>query len=233
MYEKSARFYDWIYTRKDYESDAATLLGHIRQRAPRATSLLDVACGTGRHLESLREQLEVAGVDASEQMLEVARERLGDVRLVHGDMRSFNLGRRFDVVMCLFGSIALLKSLDEARKAVANMVRHLVPRGLLVIEPWVAEDAWEDGRVDAAAHEFPEGQIAIASSSKRVDDVAQLDMQYLVATREGVEHISEPLEAGVWTEQDYKSLVADHGLETYYDDYGLMGRGLVIGVTPG
>ena len=78
MYDKIARFYDSIYSWKDYKAEVDVLVGHIRERVPRASTLLDVACGTGRHLELLKDRFDVEGLDASAQMLEVARSRQGD-----------------------------------------------------------------------------------------------------------------------------------------------------------
>ena len=234
MYDKIARFYDSIYSWKDYKAEVDVLVGHIRERVPRATTLLDVACGTGRHLELLKDRFDVAGLDASAQMLEVARSRLPDVPLTHADIRLFDLGARFDVVTCLFGSIAHVKTLEAARTAVANLVRHVAPGGLLLLEPWVAEDAWEDGRrIFSLAHDFPEGKVAMMSASTRAERVATLDVHYLIGMHGSVEHIVDSLEGGVWTRAEYRALVENEGLDTDYDPVGLMDRGLVIGVKPG
>ena len=64
-----------------------------------------MACGTGRHVELLRKRYEVEGLDISGEMLEAARARCPGVVFHQADMRTFALGRRFDVVTCLFGSI--------------------------------------------------------------------------------------------------------------------------------
>ena len=77
-----------------------------------ARTLLDVACGTGRHLEYLRSSFETEGVDADDAMLDVARARLRDVPLSVGDMRDLDLGRRFDVVTCLFSAIGFVYDLE-------------------------------------------------------------------------------------------------------------------------
>ena len=53
MFTKSARFYDAIYAFKEYESEAEQLHAMIQARVPAAATLLDVACGTGLHLQYL------------------------------------------------------------------------------------------------------------------------------------------------------------------------------------
>ena len=80
-FSASAIVHDLLYESagKNYELEADELHALIRARRPGAASLLDVACGTGAHLEHLHRHYEVAGVDMSRSMLEVARNRLPGV----------------------------------------------------------------------------------------------------------------------------------------------------------
>ena len=50
MYRESARYYDAIYSFKDYAVEADAVSSRIRALKPDAATLLDVACGTGAHL---------------------------------------------------------------------------------------------------------------------------------------------------------------------------------------
>src|SRR5436190_341815 len=103
----SAHVYDLLYEAagKNYELEAEELHELIQARRPGAASLLDVACGTGAHLLHLRRHYDAAGVDLEPAMLQQAQTRLSDVRLFEGDMRSFDLGRTFDAITCLFSAI--------------------------------------------------------------------------------------------------------------------------------
>ena len=107
----------------------ASIQATLDAQAPRARSLLDVGCGTGRHLELLRERYEVEGLDINPTMLEAARERCPDVTFHEADMADFDLGSRFDVVMCLFSSIGYVRTEARLRSAVLCMRRHLNPGG--------------------------------------------------------------------------------------------------------
>ena len=91
MYSKVARIYDLLYTGtgiKDYPAESDALHAIIQDASPGARTLLDVACGTGAHLEILRRWYDVEGVDLSPEMLEVARARLAEVPLHVADMRT-------------------------------------------------------------------------------------------------------------------------------------------------
>ena len=54
------------------------------------------------------------------------------------DMTSFDLGRRFDVVTCLFSSIGYVGTAERLDQAIATMAAHLEPGGTLIVEPWLA-----------------------------------------------------------------------------------------------
>ena len=182
MFTKSARFYDAIYAFKDYAAEAAKIDALIQERKPDARTLLDVACGTGLHLQHLRTRYEVEGLDLDRELLAIAAERLPDVPFHQGDMLDFDLGRRFDVVLCLFSSIGYAGTTERLNRAVKSMAGHLQPGGLLVVEPWFAPDAWEDGFVDAVFVDEPGLKLARMSISGREGRLSRVDLHYLVAS---------------------------------------------------
>jgi SAM-dependent methyltransferase len=150
MFGKSAQFYDALYAGKDYAKAAARLQTLIRERLPRATTLLDVGCGTGRHLAFLRGQYRlVEGLDLNPDLLAIARSRLPGVALHCADMASFDLEKKFDVVICLFSAIAYVESAERMRQSIAAMSRHLEPDGLLIVEPWFSPETYWTGTITA------------------------------------------------------------------------------------
>lgn len=111
MFDRSAHLYDAIYSWKDYADEVRRITELIEERHPEAKTLLDVACGTGKHLELLREHYEVEGFDLDPNLLRIAAERNPGIELHAGDMLSFDLGKAFDVVTCLFSSMATWRRL--------------------------------------------------------------------------------------------------------------------------
>lgn len=231
MFTKSVRFYDAIYSWKDYAGEAAKLHTLIRQRSPGARTLLDVACGTGKHLELLRDRYEVAGVDVDEDMLAVARERLPDVPLHRGSFVDFDLGETFDVVTCLFSSIAYARDAERLSRAVDTMARHVAPGGLLVVEPFFTPEAFEPGHPWATFVDQPDLKIARMDVPTVEGRLAHVDFHYLAATAEGITYFTEPHELGLFTTQQHLDAFRGAGLEVEHDPEGLMGRGLFIGTT--
>lgn len=233
MFTKSARFYDAIYSWKDYRSEAATLRRLIQERNPDARTLLDVACGSGKHLELLREHYEVEGVDVDEEMLAVARHRLPGVRLHRASFLDLDLGRTFDAVTCLFSSIAYARTTDNLFRAIDVMAGHLTPGGVLVVEPFFPPERFQAGTPWATFVDEPDLKIARMDVPTVTQRIATIDFHYLVATPHGITHFTEPHEVGLFTTEEQADAFRAAELEPEHDPQGLMGRGLLIGVRRG
>jgi SAM-dependent methyltransferase len=225
--------YDTVYEDLDYATHAAVVRDVIRARNPSADLLLDVACGTGRHLALFQDWFgEVAGVDIDPAMLEEARSRLPGVPFRVGDMTDFDLGRRFDAVTCLFSSIGYVRDEDGLHATMAAMARHLQPGGVLVVEPWLWPDMIQPPLVRIDVTERPDMVIARTSRMHIEGAVSHMEFAYLVTTEGGSETFTEDHVMGLFTPDQYLEAVAAAGLRAEFDRDGPMGRGLAIGVQP-
>ena len=234
MFTKTAAFYDAMYSAKDYPAESDALRAHIaaNQRSG-GTDLLDVACGTGLHLELLRNGFEVCGIDLDPRLLAVARERLPDVPFIEGDMRTFALGRKFDVVTCLFAAIGYMRTRRDLRRAVGTMAGHLKPGGVLLVEPFLFVDDLKLGQASARFVDLPDLKIARMSVTEIRARTCVWDFRYLVATSGGgVQRFSERHVFSLFSKGDYLEAFRLAGLETDFDEQGLAGRGLFIGLRP-
>ncbi len=231
MFNRSAAFYDAIYSFKNNEEEAAMVHALIQEhkRSPGDT-LLDVACGTGKHLRFLSRHYRAEGLDLDSGMLEVARRENPGVGFHQGDMTSFDLARQFDVITCLFSSIGYARTLERMRQTVQTLARHLRPGGVLLVEPWFTPEEFRPGMLGARFVDEPELKIARMDLSEVIDGVSVLDFHYLVGTPQGIEHFTERHELGLFTREQYLQAFADAGLEASLDPRGLMGRGLYIAV---
>jgi SAM-dependent methyltransferase len=228
-YTSRPDLYDVEYGFKDYGGEAAALVRLVRERRPEARTLLDAACGTGRHLEHLRATFDCEGIDLDEGLLEVARRRLPGIPLHLRDMRDVDLGRRFDVVTCLFSAIGFVGGPEGLAAAAAALARHVAPGGLLLVEPWLTPEAWRPGRPHLLSHEEPGLVLArVTLSGLRGERVSTTEMHYVAATPAGVEHFVVVHEPYLFTEGEMRSAFESAGLEVEYDTEGLIGRGLWI-----
>jgi SAM-dependent methyltransferase len=225
MYERTANLYDLAYADKDYAGEAAWVRDTIRARSPQAKSLLDVACGTGKHLERLQAEFACEGLDLTPEFVEIAGERTG--LTVHcASMDAFDLDRRFDAVVCLFSSIGYSGDLNGA---VGSMARHLTPDGVLIVEPWLTHDQWVPGHVQVVDHEAGGTRLIRMTRSWIDGDASFLEMHHLVASDSGIEHLVETHRLTLFSLSDYESAFLASNLTFEFDGHGPMGRGALIG----
>ncbi len=232
MFSRSARYYDALYSWKDYAGEAERLHELIQARLPGARTLLDVACGTGKHLEALAERYDVAGVDLDPALLAIARERLPDVPLHEADMTAFDLGRRFDAVVCLFSAIGYMTTLEDMARALATMRDHMVDGGVLVVEPWFKPADWHDGAVFAEGTEDGDLAVARASRSWREGDVSVIEMHYALARPDRTWSFSEVHRMGLFTTAQQLEVYRGLGFVVEHEYEGLSNRGLFVAVKP-
>lgn len=140
IYGKYGEYYDLIYSNKNYDGECKNLVGYFRKFSEgNVKSILDVGCGTGNHALLLAEKgYSVVGIDLSEVMINQAKrkaERRGlPVEFFVQDMRKFSLGKKFDAVLCLFGTFGYCSN-DGKILAIFNGIKdHLKAGGLFIFD---------------------------------------------------------------------------------------------------
>lgn len=215
LFSKTARWYDAIYRKADQTGMAGTIVGIASERwGSRPLSMLDVACGTGHLLECIanRTDWHLEGLDADPAMLVIAGERVPDAMFHQGDMADWKIDRQFDIITCLGSSLAAVSTPDRLSRAFACMERHLASGGIVLFDEFFTAEQWRPGTLSAIFVDDPDLKIARMSTSQRRDDLAVLNMAYLVATPEGIEHITEQHELGLFDMDDYRTAFTAAGL---------------------
>jgi len=147
LYNELAKYYDKLNSAIDYQREVEFIL-HVADLfgISRKGKLLDVGCGTGNHLCLLRDYFSVAGIDANENMLNIASTKLPDVPLYKADMREMELDQLFDLIICMFGTINYNESLEELQKTILNFKKHLQPEGTVIIDMEFSKEYWLEGK---------------------------------------------------------------------------------------
>jgi SAM-dependent methyltransferase len=229
-YTHPPEWYDRLYgAMKDYAAEADVVDGIVRARVPGASSLLDVGCGTGLHLQRFAELYDHAeGVDLDPSFVAAARAR--GLRVTVGDMRDFSLGRTFDAVTCLFSAIGHVGGVDDLRAAVASLAAHVAPGGVLVIEPWYSDEAWQDGHYGVEVNEGPDSTLVRVNHSVSDGRVSVVHFAWTEASHRGIRHIDEQMRLTRFTGAEFAAAFEAAGLDATFDPAGLNtnGRGLWI-----
>ncbi|MGP8072356.1 MAG: class I SAM-dependent DNA methyltransferase [Thermoplasmata archaeon] len=236
QFHELAEYYDPLNAAKDYRGESAHLESIARRFGrPGRTTWLDVACGTGRHLEYLSKRHSTVGVDGSPEMLRIARCRLPGVQLVRGDMRTFRLDRRFDVVSCLFSAIGHLRTEEDVRRTFANFVRHLNPGGAVIVEPWIDPSMFHSGFIQLRTHESPAVAVARLASSTRRGDHSIVRFHFLIGKPGRKIRYCNVIDVGLLLHRkDLLRIMRNTGMKARFIADGLTpGRGLLVGNTVG
>jgi len=236
QFHQFARYYDFINDWKDYRRESLRLESIAgRFGGTGGSTWLDVACGTGRHLEFLRRRHFTMGVDASPEMLRIARRRLPGVRLVLGDMRTFRLNRRFDVVSCLFSAIGHLKTKADVLATFGNFARHLNPGGVAIVEPWIQPSVFRAGHIHLRTYQDSTITIARVASSSRRGSHSLIHYHFLIGeSGRGVRYFEETDVGLLLSREELIDLMKRAGLRARFFSRGFLpGRGLLLGVKPG
>lgn len=134
LYNELAHLFELAISR-DTPREVETIHEVIVKFHPTASSILDLGCGIGRHSTVLNEQYgyHVTGVDQSEHMLKIAKQRCPSCTFVQGDLRSIDLTQTFDVAIIMWTTFNYLSSPSEAHLFFENVHKHLNSNGLLII----------------------------------------------------------------------------------------------------
>ena len=230
MFRLTAQHYDRIYAFKDYAAESVRVGEVLASNGVTEGRLLDVACGTGLHMKHLSETYEVEGLDLDPGLLAIAHERLPDAPLHEGDMAAFDLGRSFDAVTCLFSAVGYLPSQESLNATLACFERHTRPGGVVLVEPWLFPEVFKSRHVHAMLVEDPELKICRMNNSVRNGKHVRFSFHYLVGTPDGVEHLVEDHDTYLHSHEEYVAAFEAAGLRVSFDEQGLMGRGLYVGV---
>jgi SAM-dependent methyltransferase len=232
FYTRLAKYYDQMYSFIDYQENAKKLHKIIqRYKATLGNYLLDVACGTGTHILYLQDKYQAMGLDISEEMLAIAREKCKGVEFIQSDMVTMDIDRRFDVITCLFGSIGYLTTHDDLVKAINAFSKHLVTGGVLIIEPIFTLETVHDRSMGIICLDLPEIKIARTNVSRKEGDLVFLDFHFLISTKDmGTEHFVDPSPMGVFSRDTYLQLMQESRLSASFIEPDFTRSGLFIGV---
>ena len=133
----------------------------IERYNPTAASLLELGCGTGAVLSGLSAVGSLTGMDISPNMLDIARERLPGAHFIPGDISSFDLGRRFDVIVCTYDVLNHLAEFNRWIACFACTRKHLAEGGLFIFDVNTIGQLNREASKQPQVHEFDGNTVII------------------------------------------------------------------------
>jgi SAM-dependent methyltransferase len=145
---EDAALYDYEYRRRRVD---VMFYRELARRLPPDAPILDLGAGSGRlALPLARDGHPVVALDQSPAMLERLRQRIqrapaavaSRIDPQMGDLRTFELGRRFGLTVAAFNVVEHLYTRVEVAAFLARVAEHLEPDGLLAFDVQLPDPRW-------------------------------------------------------------------------------------------
>lgn len=233
IFKDLAKYYDLIYSWKEYKKETQIIKSLIKQyKKSDGNNLLEIACGTGKHIPHLKDSFQILATDFNKDMLAVAQKNISDVTFKQADMIHLNLEKKFDVILCLFSSIAYVKNYRNLNKTIENFSNHLKKGGIVIIEPWFVESLYKIGVPTMTTYDADDIKIARLCVCKKRGILSVMDMHYLIAERnKKVKNFTERHELAMFDIDKTLEIMKKNGLKAKFLKNGLMkDRGLYIAI---
>lgn len=117
-------------------------------------------------LATLSQYYSTVGIDSSKEMLRIAKKKAPRSRLILGDITSFKLPERFDVILCPFDTINHITSFADWRRVFTCAHRHLNPGGIFIFDV-NTEHKMEEYRLDPVQAEVSPKSVSIVQVTRQ------------------------------------------------------------------
>lgn len=226
MYAEDAELYDKIYSWKDYKQEVQEISDILKEYGYTKGKLLDIGCGTAKHLQYFSDSFTKEGLDLSKQLIEVARKNNPELSFYVDDMTQFDTGKTYDVIVSLFSSIGYVQTQEKLQKTFERVYAHLDQKGIAIIEPWIAPKDFS-ARTSLNTYEDENTKLARMINSKQQGKLSVLEIDWLISVnKEKTRHLYEEHKMGLFSKEETMRAASNAGL--HIDFYEGFGRGLYI-----
>lgn len=236
-YDFVSEFYDYVVPYRERQD----LEFYVQMAQASGGPVLELGCGTGRvMIPTARAGVEIVGLDLSEAMLNVCRTKIEAepmevqqrTMLVHGDLKDFQLQRKFPLITIPFRAFQHLLAVQDQLECLHCTYQHLSPGGLFILDVFnpslshlVDPKAMEE-RAPEPPFTLPDGRKVIRKhrivEHDRFHQINDLELIYEVRHPDGnQERLVHRFEMRYFFRYEVEHLLARAGfeVETIHADY--------------
>ncbi|NIM96751.1 MAG: methyltransferase domain-containing protein [candidate division Zixibacteria bacterium] len=164
LYNELAWTWEILVSEEEYVPEARFIQKMVKKhKKTSGNQLLDVGCGAGHHDLFLKDQYQIVGVDAGDKMLDLARKRNPELDYRKGDMREFQLNRKFDVVMAM-DMLMYNRSYADLEVTLTNFSEHLKTGGVLMFYVENMKEKFEQNKTRFKRHKKGDIDIVLVEN---------------------------------------------------------------------
>ncbi len=191
-------------------------------------TLLNLGCGGGKNLYTLKKHYVCTGLDVSADMLKLAKELNPECAFVQADMRSFDLGRKFDFVF-VDDAITYMLTRNDLESVFILAYNHLAEGGVMVVTPDATTESFKQSETQVF-HSIPSerhpGVEVVYITYNYCQDIKKEQSEgvfvYLIRNRGELRIESEVHQFGLFPLQAWRELLIKTGFsireESYIED---------------
>jgi SAM-dependent methyltransferase len=227
--------YDFFYEHshmRDYDEETRWIAKRIQALQPKAKAILDIGCATGEHARRLSPQYEVDGLDKNSDFIQRAAAKNPSGQFISADLSDFDMQKQYDILLCLSGTIAYVKTSENLIQALKIFRDHLAQDGYILLEPWFSPPQeteagdYPAGIINMFTAETPDQKVCRMVHTQRRGNLSVLNFVYLIGRTDGIQLTRELHELGLFTREEMEAAFSGAGLQAQYEEGGLSGRGL-------
>lgn len=215
--------------------------------------ILELGCGTGRVALFLASKgIDVTGIDLSEQMLDVFKNKLGNVdnnsnmgkiNLIHGNMKDFSLDKKFSMIVAPFRAFQAITDSNDVLNSLMCIRKHLDDEGIFIVnvfnpspimdESWIYPEKTQWKRVDEQTGNY----VVKKHWGDKIDTVNQIIYPHfafeVTYTNGKTERIVDDLPMKYYYSNQLRKVILDSGMSiideySWYDKSPLDGREIIF-----
>ncbi len=218
IYSAFARFYDRLTFNVDYNGLADYFSKMFEHFGAEPSLVLDLACGTGSlAIELAGKGYDVIGVDASSEMLSVARQKADaagrDVLFLNQKMQELDLFGTVDCVVCSLDSINHMTSVEDVQATFERISLFLNKGGLFVFD---VNTVYKHRKVLSGAtfvYDLPEVYCVWINEPVTKDNVVKMHLDFFVASGNGYIRYGDEVVERAYSVEEISGMLENAGLE--------------------
>jgi len=214
MYHELAPWFHLLTAPEEYLEEADILHRFIQEHLPGRRSMLEMGSGGGNLASHLKSSYDMTLMDLSPEMISLSKSINPDLPHLPGDMRTFRIDSRFDVVL-VHDAIMYMTTSEDLQAAIQTAYFHCKSGGLAVFIPDSTTEEFAPG-TSHGGNDSPDNRgfryLEWVQKPDKDPHQYQTDYSYLVRDKDGsIRSYHESHLCGLFSTREWLDMITNAG----------------------